>query len=336
MKHFITTLVALATITFVAGVTLTSCNGKDIPAEKTSTNPADAFPKKHDTALLLVTFGSTFDVPAKTFEMQKSFFGSAFPNTDLYISYTSRTIINRLQAQGKEFIPPAKWMESFRGKNYKNVYVQSLHVIPGEEFTLLDRAYVHKEYNVYLEDDRRGRNDAVLGRPLLYSQEDIKRVAKILVDDHKEAIKKGEVVAFMGHGNPEALHRDANQRYIDVEKEMREYAKKTYGHDYIYVATVDFPERLFDYLSGELQKIEKTIPAKTIHLQPLMTIVGDHANNDMAGDYDKDAKPEEQSWKVQLEKMGWKVEAHMKGLGDYKEINQIYLEHLKEAIAELK
>lgn len=335
MKKFVTTLVALATITFVAGTTLTSCKGTDNPAEKTSTNPADAFPKKHDTAVLLVTFGSTFKVPEQTFDNQKKFFGNAFPNTDLFISYTSRTIINRLQAQGKEFIPPAKWMESFRGKDYKNVYVQSLHVIPGEEFTLLDRAYVHKEYNVYLEDDPRGRNNAVLGKPLLYSKEDIERVAKILVDDHKEAIKKDEVVAFMGHGNPEALHRDANQRYIDIETAMREYAKKEYGHDHIYVATVDFPERLFDYLSKELDKIENTIPGKMIHLQPLMTIVGDHANNDMAGDYDKEAKDDEQSWKVQLEKKGWTVEAHMKGLGDYKEINDIYLEHLKEAIAEL-
>ncbi|MBR8713127.1 Sirohydrochlorin cobaltochelatase CbiKP [Porphyromonas levii] len=335
MKKFVTTLVALATITFVAGTTLTSCKGTDNPAEKTSTNPADAFPKKHDTAVLLVTFGSTFEVPEKTFDNQKKFFGNAFPNTDLFISYTSRTIINRLQAQGKEFIPPAKWMESFRGKDYKNVYVQSLHVIPGEEFTLLDRAYVHKEYNVYLEDDRRGRNNAVLGKPLLYSKEDIERVAKILVDDHKEAIKKDEVVAFMGHGNPEELHRAANQRYIDIEKAMREYAKKEYGHDHIYVATVDFPDRLFTYLSAELKKIEGTIPAKKIHLQPLMTIVGDHANNDMAGDYDKDARDDEQSWKVQLEKKGWTVKAHMRGLGDYKEINDIYLEHLKEAIAEL-
>ncbi|MDY3885467.1 sirohydrochlorin cobaltochelatase, partial [Porphyromonas somerae] len=72
---------------------------------------------------------------------------------------------------------------------------------------------------------------------------------------------------------------------------------------------------------------------KTVHLQPLMTIVGDHANNDMAGEYEKGEADEDQSWKWQLEKMGWKVKTHMKGLGDYPEINKIYLEHLKEAIA---
>lgn len=64
-----------------------------------------------------------------------------------------------------------------------------------------------------------------------------------------------------------------------------------------------------------------------------MTIVGDHATNDMNGKEDPSEGPEDQSWRVQLEKMGWTVEARMKGLGDYPEINNIYLEHLKEAIA---
>ena len=52
------------------------------------------------------------------------------------------------------------------------------------------------------------------------------------------------------------------------------------------------------------------------------------------GDYEKGEADEDQSWKWQLEKKGWKVETHMKGLGDYKEINNIYLEHLKAAIAD--
>lgn len=321
------TLVALA----MTAMAFTAC---DEEVKAPTQNPADAFPKKHDTALLLVTFGSTYDVPQQTFDKQKAFFQKQFPNTDLYLSYTSRIIINRMQAQGKEFIPPAMWMQSFLKKNYKNVYVQSFHVIPGEEFTLLRDAYVKKEYNVKLVDDRKGRNDAVLGHPLLYSKEDIQKVAKILVDDHKEHIQKGEAVAFMGHGNPEENYEYANLKYKMLEQEMQKYAKANYGHGYVYVATVDYPAMLFDYLVGELKEIEGSLKEKSIHLQPLMTIVGDHANNDMAGEYEKGEADEDQSWKWQLEKKGWKVETHMKGLGDYKEINNIYLEHLKAAIAD--
>lgn len=323
--NYVLTLAVLAMSAF----TFTACKSGNGPSQ----NPADAFPKKHDTALLLVTFGSTYDVPQQTFEKQKEFFQKQFPNTDLYLSYTSRIIINRMQAQGKEFIPPAMWMQSFLGKNYKNVYVQSFHVIPGEEYTLLRDAYVKKEYNVKLVDDRKGRNDAVLGYPLLYSYKDIQKVAKILVDDHKEHIQKGEAVAFMGHGNPEENYEYANRKYRGLEQEMQKYAKETYGHGYVYVATVDYPAMLFDYLASELEAVEDKVANKTVHLQPLMTIVGDHANNDMAGDYEKGEADEDQSWKWQLEKMGWKVKTHMKGLGDYPEINKIYLEHLKEAIA---
>lgn len=325
--NLLLTLVALA----MTAMAFTAC---DEEVKAPTQNPADAFPKKHDTALLLVTFGSTYDVPQQTFDKQKAYFQKQFPNTDLYLSYTSRIIINRMQAQGKEFIPPAMWMQSFLKKNYKNVYVQSFHVIPGEEFTLLRDAYVKKEYNVKLVDDRKGRNDAVLGHPLLYSHEDIQKVAKILVDDHKEHIQNGEVVAFMGHGNPEENYEYANLKYKELEQQMQKYAKATYGHGYVYVATVDYPAMLFDYLVGELKEIEGSLKEKSIHLQPLMTIVGDHANNDMAGDYEKGEADEDQSWKWQLEKKGWKVETHMKGLGDYKEINNIYLEHLKAAIAD--
>ena len=68
-------------------------------------------------------------------------------------------------------------------------------------------------------------------------------------------------------------------------------------------------------------------------LQGPSRVLGDHANNDMAGEYEKGETDKDQSWKWQLEKMGWKVETRMKGLGDYEEINKIYLEHLREAIA---
>ena len=333
MKKYFSFLLSLV----VLAMAFTAC---DEEVKSPSQNPADAFAKKHDTALLLVTFGSTYEVPQKTFDSQKEFFEKEFPNADIYLSYTSRTIINRMQAQGKEFIPPAMWLQSFLKKNYKNVYVQSFHVIPGEEYTLLRDAYVKKEYNKQIEKMEKNlkegaprRNPAVLGHPLLYSDEDIQKVAKILVDDNKEAIKNGEAVAFMGHGNPEENYNYANKKYKMLEEAMQKYALETYHHNFVYVATVDYPEMLFDYLAGELKAVENQVKDKKIHLQPLMTIVGDHANNDMAGDYEKGEKDEDQSWKVQLTKMGWKVEARMKGLGDYQEINAIYLEHLKEAIA---
>lgn len=343
-KQKFTYLITLAIILMAA---FTSCRTEGNTPEDTPLNPADSFEKKHDTALLLVTFGSTYDLPKATYEKQREFFRKKYPNTDLYYSYTSRTIINRLEAQGETFIQPPLWFQSFLKKKYKNVYVQSLHVIPGEEYTLLRDAYVKKEYNKQLFDLKEDKQMkeyanceyAVLGDPLLSDNESIEKAAKLLVDIHAEQLKAGEVVALMGHGNPEDNYQYANDKYDIIEKMMQEYAKEKYGNGMVYVGTVDYPGKLFDdYL---LEAVENSgAKKKIINLHPLMTIAGDHASNDMSGDDTmEDGKPiplEEQSWKLQLQAHGWTVKSIMKGLGDYDEINQIFLDHLQEAIEEAK
>ena len=57
-------------------------------------------------------------------------------------------------------------------------------------------------------------------------------------------------------------------------------------------------------------------------MAPLMIVAGDHAINDMASD-------EEDSWKSILENKGYNVECIIKGLGEYKEIRNIFIEHIQ-------
>ncbi len=61
-----------------------------------------------------------------------------------------------------------------------------------------------------------------------------------------------------------------------------------------------------------------------------MSIAGDHANNDMNG-VTGETDPAEQSWRERLEGEGYTVNCIMKGLGDYDEINSIWMNHLKAA-----
>lgn len=63
-------------------------------------------------------------------------------------------------------------------------------------------------------------------------------------------------------------------------------------------------------------------------LLPFMLVVGDHANKDMAGD-------EENSAKSQLLKAGFNVDLYFHGLGENIAIQDIYLQHLKDAIDQL-
>ena len=64
---------------------ITSC-GEDDPAPY-GDRDAVSITKKNPTALLLCSFGSTYEQPQATYDYQ-----DAYPNTDIYMSFTSRAI----------------------------------------------------------------------------------------------------------------------------------------------------------------------------------------------------------------------------------------------------
>lgn len=314
-----------------AALTLASCE-QNGPENQSIVN----YEKNHDTAILLVTFGSTWNEPHATYEKQIAQFEQEFPNADIFFSFTSKTCINRwYAATGEQFITPDLYLESFIEKGYKNVYVQSLHVIPGEEFQLLRDGYVKPYYNFVVEDETYEGNcqPACLGTALLTSEEDIAAVGKVLVDNFASQLQAGEAVAFMGHGNPISDYDHANASYEMIEAWMQEYAGNTYGNSNVFVGTVDYPTMLIDHVIDGLQNA--TNPVRKVHLHPLMSIAGDHANNDMSAAEDTSVPADEQSWAVQIRNIGWEVETHVKGLGDYPAVNNIWINHLKSAISEL-
>lgn len=304
----------------------TACSDSD-DADKTPA--ALRYEKKHDTAILLVTFGSTYDEPHGTYDKQLAQFKEAFPDADIFFSFTSVTCINRwYAASGEQFITPDKWLGSFIEKGYEHVYVQSLHVIPGEEYQLLRDKYVKSDYNFLVQDLTPAREEACCGTALLTSDEDIEAVAKILVDAFAVQLQAGEAVAFMGHGNPVSDYDHANASYEKIERAMQAYAASAYGNGNVFVGTVDYPAMLVDYVIAEMEAkgVSKSTP---VSLHPLMSIAGDHANNDMADEED------EESWISMLKAEGWTtVKPTVKGLGDYPAINAVWIQHLRDAIAE--
>ena len=130
-----------------------------------------------------------------------------------------------------------------------------------------------------------------------------------------------EAVAFMGHGNPVSDYDHANASYEKIEQAMQKYAADAYGNGNVFVGTVDYPAMLIDYVIGEMtaKGVAKSTP---VNLHPLMSIAGDHANNDMAGD-------EEDSWKSMFMASGKfdSVDAQIVGLGQIPAIQDLYVAH---------
>ena len=67
---------------------------------------------------------------------------------------------------------------------------------------------------------------------------------------------------------------------------------------------------------------------KKVVLLPFMIVAGDHATNDMAGDG-------EDSWKSILQSKGYTALTVLRGLGQYPEIQAMFVRHAGEAVGKL-
>ena len=345
MKTILKTLFAL-TLLLSIGM-FTSCSNDD--DDKTDTKNPVQLTKKHDTALLLCSFGSTYEQPQATYEKIIADYKAAYPNTDIYLSFTSRTIVSRVYAQlGKEFVQPDLWLSAIGAAGYKTVYVQSLHVIPGEEYLSLMNTDVKKNFMVPFPNIKVAKSSC-----LLETDEDVEAVSKVLYNYYKPRLDKGEIVALMGHGNPDKEYTQANLMYDKLETALQTLS----GEKNIFVGTVDWGDKMFSHIREEVtsfaQRKGKQPKDITINLSPLMSIAGDHAQNDLLGDLEKGQTMDkvdptekdhgaEYSWKLKLQKMGFIISTNgtltgdkdfnVIGLADHKEIRTVWLNHMKEAI----
>ena len=99
-----------------------------------------------DSALLLVTFGSTYPGPHETFARTRAFFAEAYPDSDIYMAFTSRICIARwYKKTGEQYHTADVILDKIGQAGYKRVRIQSLHIIPGLEFSFIHNLYhAHK------------------------------------------------------------------------------------------------------------------------------------------------------------------------------------------------
>lgn len=260
--------------------------------------------KKHDKAILLVAFGSTWQCAYDAFDATQKAYQAKFPDYDVYVSFSSAICINR--AMGGEntdpryFYAPNFWLHAFGTAKYDEILVQSMQVIPGEEFNRVIN-YLKDFANNYLgdlDDEYLSKVALKLGAPLLTSNEgegnDVDACAAALHEYYGAELKNG-LVAFMGHGNPDSYDSyKANVRYTELETALQKIDPK------YFVGTVDMPENYKDNVWGRI-KAQKLNQTGHISLHALMSIAGDHAHNDMVGEGEEywdgeDEASEENSW----------------------------------------
>ena len=357
-------LAALAAI-FTLG--LSSCNKYDTQynynAYQRAVNETVKSQKKNNKVILLVAFGTTWQQGFDAFDATIKAYKDAFPGYDVFLSYSSAICINRAAAgenaadgaEVRNYYAPPFWLTAFaqKGVMYSEVVVQSLQVIPGEEYGrvvnyLKDFA---NNANGDLDDDYLSRVILKLGVPLLQDPDvDVPAVAKAL-DDLYKSKAANDLVAFMGHGNPDEYDTyKANVRYVQLEE-----ALQALNPNY-FVGTVDMMENFKPHVYARMQEAGKTTGGKKLYLHPLMSIDGDHGHNDMAGDdlpekfqgksytfaqllaeANDEGEVEDCSWKVFFGATGSGLTCDNttmieKGLLELPTIRQIWMNHTQAAI----
>ena len=365
MKKINSFMLAILAVCLVAPV-FTSCDDKDetivqntinnIVSEYSFNDSIVAKQKatsKKDVAVLLVAFGSTWNNAFLAFDATKAAYEKAFPEADVYICFSSDICINRASAgenvddNGKivkrDYYEPRYLLHAIGAAKYGKIYVQSLQVIPGEEFAAVVasvKKFMNNGYitSAHLDDAylaKLAEDEAIfLGMPLLNNpEEDVPEVAKQLNALYANEAKEG-TVAFMGHGNPDNYDTfNANVRYTQLEQALQKYSPN------YFVGTVDMPD---NYKENVMERMEeKGITNGKVFLHALMSIAGDHAHNDMAGEGDEYWNPmapesEDVSW---FEFFGHKdytpvvpvVKNHPQGLLELPGVLNVWIQHTKNA-----
>lgn len=256
-------------------------------------------------AIVLVAFGTSDPEAAKAFDLVEKRAKERFPGVELRWAYTSRMIRAKLAKQGKLLDSPEVAFAKLMDEGYTHIAVLSLHTIPGEEF--------HELYqNARLFGQMSGGFQKVLvAQPLLSSSKDMDTVAEALLKTIPGR-KPGDAVIFMGHGTE---HHPADVVYKAMNQVFQEQDANAF------VAAVEGSSSLEEVIP----KLKKR-KVKRVYLVPLMSVAGDHAKNDMAGD-------EEDSWKSILTAKGFKVEPILRGTAEIPEIVDVWLDHLKSAFS---
>ncbi|MDY7037752.1 MAG: sirohydrochlorin cobaltochelatase, partial [Thermodesulfobacteriota bacterium] len=258
--------------------------------------------------ILLVAFGSSVPEAQVSFINIDKEIRTAFPKVPVRWAFTSHIIRHKLAREGKRLDSVEMALAKMMDEGFTHVAVQSLHTIAGEEFHTL----VH---NAHAFGNMIGGFDKILvGYPLLGTEDDLQNTVKCIIGHIPKTRKKNDAVILMGHGSP----HPGNAFYTALMYHLQKQDPN------IFVGTVEG--------APSINEIKKTVVMKGIKkafLMPFMSVAGDHARNDMAGD-------EEDSWKSILTKAGVQCVPVLKGTAEYDDMVQIWVNHLKEVMAHFK
>ncbi len=285
-KTFFTTLILI-----MCGI----CFSSEAKTNFTKNDLFESVTKSDKVALLMVHFGTSHnDTRTKTIEALNDLARKSYPKLEFREAWSSRMIIRIMGKRGEKIQTPLEALQQLKKEGYTHVVVQSSNVIEGIEVESLrlDVAAMRGEFK-----------EIRVGTSLLYSPADYERVVEYL----RSKQPKEKSLVLVGHGT----YTPATAQYSMVD-----YVIRDKGYKGIHIGTIE------GYPTYEtMLKNLKQDSVKEVLLMPFMFVAGEHAKEDIAGE-----------WRELLTKAGYNVTVLMEGLGEAREIQKIFMDHIEFAI----
>lgn len=251
-------------------------------------------------AILAVSFGTTFpETREKTIGAIEKALGKNFADYDVFRAFTSKIVRKRIAAKENITVDdPATALQKLADQGYEEVYVQSLHIIPGIEYGIVKQV---------VADYKDKFKKIACTQPLLDTFKDFQQLVNFLKKQSAD-LPDGQAMLWMGHGTADSVFTT----YACLDH-MLAGTKSYVG------AVESYPD-----INDEI-KFLKRDQIKKVVLQPMMIVAGNHAHNDMASD-------DPHSWKSILKAQGIEAKPVLKGLGEYSEIQEMFVKKLQQAM----
>lgn len=226
-----------------------------------------------------------------------------FPGVPVRWACASSNLRERLAKQRQKHDSPLKALQRLRYENFTDAVVQPLRAIRGKEYEEAAAAAAEME--------KKRSMRCVVGAPLLSDSKDAEPLARAILAGLPPQRHAEEDVVLTGHG---ARH-PSRHLYDDLAEALH------------YLDPKVFFGSLND--AASLDAILGNLTSRRVWLLPALSLVGGHAQKDMAGEHAA-------SWKSRVLASGHACEVVLKGLSENERVADIWLGNLRAAMERLR
>ena len=261
---------------------------------------------KEKPAIVLVTFGTSSQAkpPLELFQQQVE---QQFPEYEAFWAYSSNIICRK-----KKLPTLQETLARVEAAGFRKAVVQPLHIFPGTEYQQMAETC---EYFPGLR--------VFLSETLFHRWEFVKETLAVLAVDFLAPTEGLNILAL--HGTP--LTADpVNAAYLGLERLVQDL------YPNVLAASLEgVPDQVAVF--SAIKRRDLASRYKKVKIFPMMYLAGMHAEKDLMGEKD--------SWRTDLEEMGFTVQCPMvtydncdyfKGLAYYPEVISSFMKRLQRSL----